>query len=187
MMKKKSLLLLSTLLFSCSPDEETFKCIYSNMYEASFALPNRLVNQKIIIDNENIDTEQNYYNIYILHNLEERNEFLRTENLSYSEGDYIDFSITSDNIYLVIIALIPPNYRAYKRPNIQYIRNDEEILVTDNFYYYINRKDNSYLYIDLVKDATITNYYTYSFYYILDSSYTEQLTSENIAVYYNLN
>lgn len=191
-MKKSLILVLSSLfLFSCKKETkpyDCYQCYVSNMIESTFSLSYDKINKKEILHETFLDDEKYYGNYYIINSQEELNDFYNIDNLQIDEKEKENYSLlpTSSSMSMFIVQ-IPKGYKVEKRSNIQQeLNNKDVILVTTNFYYYSSHPEIVYSHIDLKKDETIKENYTYSYFYIYNYYYSSIIKENSIRFIYNL-
>lgn len=98
-----------------------------------------------------------YFNSYLIQSQEELNLFYLTDSLVIENSELTEyFHFKNSSLLFFVFAQVPAGYRAYKRVNKQQeTSSGGEIMVTPNFYYYINRPSLSYFYIDVVEDSSV--------------------------------
>jgi len=136
---------------------------------------------------EEINSKAFYYNTYVINTERELTSFYSLSGVSVDTKEITDNNpLTADKMIVYIISQIPAGYKAYKRDNIQQTGNDGKVvLITDNFYYYASRPEISYCNIDLKKDDTVKDDYSYSFYYSLYTDYSSIIKEDSIRVILN--
>lgn len=158
---KRHILFLSSILLlaSCTRSNANlpFRCYYGKEIPVSFSLPFEDVKDKKIQNNmKNAeDFSPLYFNFYLIEDDDEALSFLNMKSLSYSTEDKnrLGFS-KNDNRKLVLFFQIPKGYSLKRMDNLQERENGKEIFITPSFYYYQNRTEISYYFLDLVQDES---------------------------------
>ena len=138
------------------------------------------------IQHENFLTESVFYaNYYIINNEEELNRFYENKDIAFNSEEKNSLNLNSSSLSYFFVQ-IPKGYKAYKRNNkVQELSDGKNILLTENFYYYVSTEEIVYLNIDLVKDDTVLDNYTFNFYYKYDYFYSNVIKN-NIRFIYSL-
>lgn len=191
-MKNKSLkviptLLLSLALLSCSNDTYGYKCyqcFYSTLIVSTLSLPYSSITQKEVInqlDDKSL-TSSYYVNYYIVNTQTELNDFYSQNNLTVDSKEKVKYETLDENtMRLFVIAQIPKGYKTIRRNDEQQSKKDGGVeLITSNLYFYETKPDTTYCYLDVVKDESITEDYVYSFFYIINSSYSAIIKENQI-------
>ncbi len=179
-------------LFSCksSLNNNCYQCYIGNMIVSSFTMPYAKISDHpclVKTKDEEINSKAFYYNTYVINTERELTSFYSLSGVSVDTKEITDNNpLTADKMIVYIISQIPAGYKAYKRDNIQQTGNDGKVvLITDNFYYYASRPEISYCNIDLKKDDTVKDDYSYSFYYSLYTDYSSIIKEDSIRVILN--
>ena len=182
------IIFLAFLLFSCKQNNRPYychKCYIDNMVLSSHTISYEKINMKEI-QHENFLTDSVFYaNYYIINNEEELNRFYENKDIAFNSEEKNSLNLNSSSLSYFFVQ-IPKGYKAYKRNNkVQELSDGKNILLTENFYYYVSTEEIVYLNIDLVKDDTVLDNYTFNFYYKYDSFYSSVI-KDNIRFIYSL-
>lgn len=144
----------------------------------------------ITIRDDITSSETAYYGeSHILKTTSEREAFLATDGILFSEKEREQVKSYSDE-YIVeyFFVQIPSGYKASKRDNVQgYVRKEDgQILITDNYYYYQPKKENLYCRIDISKDISTSLPYVFSFYFVMPSELSSILNGKIHLLYNDL-
>jgi|GEM_PF-1720232 hypothetical protein len=180
-------LLLSLSLLSCSEDTygyNCYQCYYSTQITSSLSLPYSSITQKKVInqlDDKSL-TSSYYVNYYITNTQTELNTFYSQNNLTIDPKEKIKYETLDENtMRLFVIAQIPKGYKTVRRNDEQQSKKDGGVeLITSNLYFYETKPETSYCYLDVTKDESITEDYVYSFFYIINSSYSTIIKENQI-------
>lgn len=146
---------------------------------------------KIIIDKVTKEKETSHYGEIIpLTSRKEAIEFFSTKGYSFNNKEIEkNISFQEDEMLVYFFVQIPKGYEAFKRNNIQGILPNEkdQILLTDNFYFYGSRPNIFYCNIDIKREETVTQDHLFSFYFSISSTFSSLVTEDTIRLIYQLN
>ena len=161
-----------------------YRCYYGHQIETLTTISYNKINQKEIQNNVADLTLETplYFNYYLTENNDDLALFYTNDGLSINTQEKdSEFTFSEEKpAILFIFAQIPQGYRAFKRNNRQNDQEGEEVMVTENFYYYENKPDISYLFFDIKKDSTITSSYVYSFIFKIYKTFSGNFDYTNI-------
>ena len=110
-----------------------------------------------------------FADVYCLTTQEELTSFYNSEtSITFSEKEKTKYgTLNEGEVRIYFFVPIPAGYRPKRRDNVQgkVIGNEEEILLTDNFYTYSTRPDFFYCYVDVVKEDDERENKVFSFFY----------------------
>lgn len=145
---------------------------------------------KIIIDKVTEEKNTSHYGEIIpLTSQKEAIDFFSTKGYSFSNKEIEKNTVfQEDEILVYFFVQIPKGYEAFKRNNIQGILPNEkdQILLTDNFYFYGSRPDIFYCNIDIKKEETITQDHLFSFYFSISTVFSTLVKEDTIRLIYQL-
>lgn len=183
-MKKISGLFLSILLLtSCNDNQIRYQNFLGNMYVSNARKSFLTISDKIINDRYDIGT---YYGDVYSFDIDDRTSFFKEEDIVFLESEKSKFDDYNDVDVFYFFVQIPKGYQAYKRDNVQgYLNQDKEVLLTDNFYYFIN-KDIYYCDVDIVKNSNYIEPYVFSFYFLVNKDLNVYIKTDEIRINYYL-
>lgn len=180
MKNKIKYLLLVLLLTSCNTTG--YQNYLGKMYLSSSSMNYDDIST-INILNKEIESQSTFYGETYL--ISKGSSLPSTVTVSSAEEEKIN-KLNDETNMLYVFTQIPSGYKAYKRDNVQKKLDNQEVLVTDNLYYFLNNLNLYYCEIDLTLDETISENYVFAFYFVYSNSLDIKLSSDNVRLIYKL-
>ncbi len=192
-MKKTRMIILSALvpvLLSCRNANLSpcYQCYMGKMYLSDATKTYDSIKNHYIQDDVTDFTASHYGDNYLINDTNDLDRFRKTEGISLPESEYLTVKEKIKSEYVeYFFVQIPSGYKALKRNNVQgYIRKDEgQILLTDNLFYYEPKKEEIYCLIDIKKDETVASPYVFSFYFSIPTELIDVLKNGSTRLIYH--
>lgn len=184
-MKKKRIPFISSLIILLVSCSNGYKEYFGNIYESKYTSDEEIKDVRIM---QNKTIRGDYYaNIITIQNQERLDKFYSDEKNSFSSEEIKRYRILPDGYaYLFFRFDVPDGYSYYRRDNIQVKQGKEEVLLSDNFYRYVDDLDMYYCNIDLKIDEKAVEE-EHSFFYILPSTFFNYFEVNSLRMLYRIN
>ena len=182
-MKKKSIFLLLPLLVSC--EQSGYQIYLGNqiLSGAKMDISSLSMREEHLRLKEEVN-DTYYANVYVQTSQEELDAFYKQGFVPKEEQEkYPSLAEGKERVYFFIS--LPPHYQFRRRDNIQgkILGDENNILLTDNFYTYSTRDNLFFCYVDVVYDESIIGKSEISFFYTISSK--AQFEPEEVRVFVN--